>query len=136
MLRSVDLTAPPRWADFMSGFVIEVATLPSGVAQVVEEAAPRDLDLPEGEWSGVVRGSLTVEKTGERVSVRGTVDATARLECVRCLNTFECPLHLPFEAYAERSGTAPRHEQESLERDAYMLFHDGRRLNLRPQVRD
>jgi uncharacterized protein len=120
----------------MSGFVIDAATLPSGASRVVEEAAPRDLDLPEGDWSGGVTGSLTVEKTGERISVRGTVDATARLECVRCLRTFELPLHMPFEAFAERSGMAPRHEQESLERDAYMLFHDGRRLDLRPQVRD
>lgn len=120
----------------MSGFVIEVATLPSGITRVEEEAAPRDLDLPEDAWSGQVSGSLNVEKTGERVSVRGELRATARLECVACLTSFERPLHVPFEVFAERSGMAPRHEQETLERDAYMLFHDGRRLDLRPQVRD
>jgi len=120
----------------MSGFVINVATLPSGYFRGVEEAEPRDLELPEQEWSGPVRGSLEIEKTGERISVRGRLEATARLECVRCLKSFECPIHMPFEAFAERSGMAPRHEQEALERDAYMLFHDGRRLDLRAQVRE
>ncbi len=120
----------------MSGFVIAVALLPPGYSRVEEEAAPQDLDLPAAEWSGPVRGSFAVEKTGERISVRGDLDAVAQLECVRCLKSFECPIHVRFEVFAEASGMAPRHEQEALERDAYMLFHDGRRLDLRPQVRD
>lgn len=120
----------------MSGFVINVGILPSGVSRADEEAAPRDLELPEAEWSGTVRGSLEIEKTGESISVRGRLDATARLDCVRCLETFELPLDVPFEAFAERSGTASRHEQEALERDSHMLFHDGRRLDLRAQVRE
>lgn len=120
----------------MSGFVIAVALLPSGYSRVEEQAEPQDLDLPAAEWSGPVRGALDVEKTGERISVRGDVDAIARLECVRCLKSFECPIQVRLEAFAERSGMASRHEQEALERDAYMQFHDGRRLDLRPQVRE
>lgn len=120
----------------MAGFVLNVATLPSGHSRGVEEATPRDLELPDEEWSGPVRGDLEIEKTGERISVRGRLEATARLECVRCLKSFELPIRVPFEAFSERSGMAPRHEQETLERDAYMLFHDGRRLDLRGQVRD
>jgi len=38
--------------------------------------------------------------------------------------------------YAERTGSASRDEQAALERDDYMLFHDGRRLDLRETVRE
>jgi uncharacterized protein len=120
----------------MSGFVINVAILANGLSRVEEEAPARDLGLPDEEWSGPIRGVLEIEKNGERISVRGRLEATARLECVRCMKSFECPIHVPFEAFSERSGMAPRHEQEALERDAYMLFHDGRRLDLRSQVRE
>jgi uncharacterized protein len=42
----------------------------------------------------------------------------------------------PLVVYAERTGSASRHEQEALERDDYMMFHDGRRLDLRETVRE
>jgi uncharacterized protein len=120
----------------MSGFVIDLATLAPGYARVVEEAVARDLGLPEADWVGPVRGTLDVEMSGERVSVRGWLDATTRLECARCLTPFEFRLEIPFESFAERSGTAPRREQDELERDAYMTFHDGRRLDLRTRIRE
>jgi uncharacterized protein len=70
------------------------------------------------------------------VSVRGSVQSRAHLECVRCLREFDLPLDVPLEVYAERSGSTSRDEQKQLERDDYMLFHDGRRLDLRATVRE
>lgn len=77
-----------------------------------------------------------VEKSGERVSVRGTVTSRAHLECVRCLREFDLPFEVPLVVYAERSGSTSRDEQEALERDDIMSFHDGRRLDLRDAVRE
>jgi uncharacterized protein len=103
---------------------------------VEAEGTAADVGLSQPEWREAVRGVFQVEKSGDRVSVRGSVQSRAHLECVRCLREFELPLEAPLVVYAERTGTASRHEQEALERDDYMLFHDGRRLDLREMVRE
>jgi uncharacterized metal-binding protein YceD (DUF177 family) len=121
----------------MTGFVLDLATLPAGRSTVVLDSDARGLDLPPAEWLGEIRAELGVESSGSRVSIRGQLAGRARLECVRCLKSFEQTVVPNFEAYAERSGSS-RHpdEQEELERDGYMLFHDGRRLDLGPAVRE
>jgi uncharacterized protein len=120
----------------MTGFVLDLATLRPDVARVEVEGAASDVGLSQPEWREQVRGSFTVERSGERVSVRGSAKSRAHLECVRCLREFVLPLEAQLVVYAERSGTASRAEQEELERDDFMLFHDGRRLDLRAAVRE
>ena len=120
----------------MTSFVLDLATLRPAVDRVEAEGTAADVGLSQPEWREVVRGVFQVEKSGERVSVRGTVQSRAHLECVRCLREFDLPLEAPLVVYAERTGTASRHEQEALERDDHMLFHDGRRLDLRELVRE
>ena len=121
----------------MTGFVLDLATLPAGRSTVVLDSDARALDLPAEVWPGRVQAELGVEQSGSRVSVRGRLAGTARLECVRCLKSFEQSVVPNFEVYAERSGSS-RHpnEQEELERDGFMLFHDGRRLDLGPSARE
>lgn len=104
--------------------------------RVEAEGAAAEVGLSQPEWRERLRAVLTVEKSGERVSVRGSVRTRAHLECVRCLREFEQPLEAPLVVYAERSGSTSRDEQEALERDDYMMFHDGRRLDLRDAVRE
>lgn len=120
----------------MTGFVLDLATLRPAMARVELEGAASDVGLSQPEWPEQVRGTFTVEKSGERVSVRGTVRTRAHLECVRCLREFDLPLESQLVVYAERSGSTSREEQEALERDDYMVFHDGRRLDLRDAVRE
>ena len=100
------------------------------------EVPAQDLDLPELEWAGPIRGVYDVEKTGERVSVRGLLAATARLECVRCLTAFELPLEAALQVFAERAGSGRAREEEALERDEYMRFHDGRQLDVCDEARE
>ena len=120
----------------MTGFVLDLATLRPAVDRVEAEGTASDVGLSQPEWREAVRGQFQVERSGERVSVRGTVQSRAHLECVRCLREFVLPLEAPLVVYAERTGSASRGEQEALERDDYMLFHDGRRLDLRESVRE
>ena len=94
------------------------------------------MGLPEPVWPGGVVGVFDVERNGDRISVRGKLEATAHMECVRCLKDFEWGVHSPFETFAERAGTGLRLDEEELERDDYMKFHDGRRLDLREEVRE
>jgi uncharacterized protein len=100
------------------------------------EADALELDLPGDGWAGAIRGAFGVEKTGERVSVRGAVTATARLECVRCLTVFERPVRAVLEVFAERAGSGRARDEAVLERDEYMRFHDGRQLDLRQEARE
>jgi len=120
----------------MSRFAIDLGSLRQGLTPVEFEAAAPELDLPQDEWAGPVRGAFDVEKTGEKVTVRGSVAATARLECMRCLTAFDLPLRVPLEVFAERAGTGRSREEEALERDDYMRFHDGRQLDLRDEARE
>lgn len=120
----------------MTGFVLDLGTLRPGIDREEVEAAAADLGLSQPEWREQVRGSFVVERSGERVAVRGTVSTRVHLECVRCLREFDLPMEVPLVLYAERTGSTSREEQEALERDDFMLFHDGRRLDLRDSVRE
>ena len=120
----------------MTGFVLDLATLRSAVAREEAEGTASDVGLSQPEWREQVRGSFVVERSGDRVTVRGSVHSRAHLECARCLREFDLTLEAPLVVYAERTGSASREEQAELERDDHMLFHDGRRLDLRETVRE
>ena len=119
----------------MSGFILNLSTLPVGTCRVDARALAAELDLTHAEWLGEVQAELHVEKTGELITVRGPVRATARLECVRCLSGFDAPLEFDLQVVADRAGHARGLEAE-LERDDYMMFHDGRQIDLRENVRE
>jgi uncharacterized protein len=120
----------------MSRFAIDLGSLRQGRTPVELEADAPELDLPGEGWAGAIRGAFDVEKTGEKVSVRGAVSATARLECVRCLAVFDRPVRAPLEVFSERAGSGRSRDEAELERDAYMRFHDGRQLDLRDEARE
>jgi len=120
----------------MTGFVLDLGTLRPVVDRVEVEGSAADVGLTQPEWREQVRGSFVVERSGDRVSVRGSVLSRVHLECVRCLREFDLPLEAPMVLYAERTGSTSREEQEQLERDDYMMFHDGRRLDLRETMRE
>jgi uncharacterized protein len=120
----------------MSSFVIELARLPQGSSLARPEADAAEVGLPAAGWPGRVAGDFSVERSGERITVRGRVWGAAWLECVRCLKGFERSLDVPLELFADRMGTGSRRDEVELERDDYMMFHDGRRLDLSEQVRE
>ena len=62
--------------------------------------------------------------------------SSARLECVRCLRAFDLELSSDLTVFAEQSSASKRAEQQELERDHCMMFHDGRRLDLCDVVRE
>jgi uncharacterized protein len=119
----------------MSGFIINLATLAAGASRLEARATAEELELPAAEWAGGVEASLGMDRTGDLVSVRGQVRSSALLECVRCLRSFELPLAVDLIVVADRAGGRARLE-EDLEADDYMMFHDGRQLDLREQVRE
>lgn len=119
----------------MSGFIINLATLAAGASRLEARATAEELQLSPEQWPGDVEASLGLDRTGDLVSVRGPVRSLARLECVRCLREFDLPLTVDLTVVADRAGGRHRLE-EDLEADDYMMFHDGRQLDLREQARE
>ena len=120
----------------MSSFVIDLTQLSQGSSQAKLDAAASEVGLSTDGWRGRVFGDFVAERSGERITVRGRVRGTALLECFRCLKGYELELDVPFEVFAERAGTGSRRDEIELERDDYMMFHDGRKLDLSGQVRE
>lgn len=120
----------------MTEFSIDLGTLPSGSSRVRVESHAHELGLPPAHWPGTVVGALDVERNGDRISVRGKLEARAQVECVRCLKGCELSLLAPLEVFAERAGSGSRVDERELERDDYMMFHDGRRLDLSEEARE
>jgi len=120
----------------MSGFHIHLATLPAGRSRIEAEADPAAVGLPD-EWVGPVTAGLTLDKANDQITVRGMVKGVARLECVRCLRVFDQPVEAELLVYADRAGSSRRgDEEDDLERDQYMKFHDGRQLDLGGDIRE
>ena len=121
----------------MSGFHIDLATLPGGTSRLEVESTAAGIGLPAAEWPTAVRADVSLDRAGEQVTVRGVVRTAARLECVRCLKTFDLAVETDLVVYADRAGRS-RHvvEEDDLERDDYMKFHDGRTLDVGEEVRE
>src|SRR5262245_46452142 len=102
----------------MSGLIIDLATLAVGASHLEAGATAEELELPTGEWPQRVEAALALDRTGELVAIRGRVRSAARLECVRCLRTFDLPITADLTVVMDRAGGRSRlgHEHE-LERD-------------------
>ena len=120
----------------MSGFAIDLAQLSQGTSRIRLEADAAEIGLAPESWPGRVTSSCSVERTGDRISVRGTLTAAAWLECVRCLRGFERQIETALDLFAERQGSGRRRDEEELERGDYMKFHDGKRLDLSEEARE
>ena len=120
----------------MSGFIIDLAALAQGHSRIEARAPAAALDLPDEVWPGGIEAALDAERSGDKVTLQGRVHARAALECVRCLRSFEKPFDVGLTVFAERAGRTNRAEEEQLERDHEMRFHDGRQLDLREDVRE
>jgi hypothetical protein len=48
----------------MTGFVLDLATLPAGRSMVVLDSDARSLDLPVDVWPGRIQAELGVEQSG------------------------------------------------------------------------
>jgi uncharacterized metal-binding protein YceD (DUF177 family) len=120
----------------MSGFIIDLAALGQGHSRIEARAPATALDLPEEVWPGLVEAVIKAERSGDKVTLQGRVRAQARFECVRCLRSFEKPFDVGLTVFADRASRTKRGEEELLERDHEMRFHDGRQLDLREEARE
>jgi len=120
----------------MSSFSVDLASLAPGSHRIGLQCEASELGLSQQDWPRPVHGDFDVEKSGDQIRVKGLLSAVASLECVRCLKVFELQVRPPFDLYAERAGTGRKLDEDALERDDYMKFHDGRKLELGDAARE
>ena len=77
--------------------VAQLMKAPVGTSQV-NDFHEEEFQPGEGlEVVGPVDGHVRMRRTNQGLLVDGWVDLTLRLECDRCLKTFEQPMHVTFE---------------------------------------
>lgn len=83
---------------------------------------------------GPLEASVTAEPSAEFILVEGRLDCNLEWTCVRCLTSFQEPLHIPYgERFKQVSfEVAALGEQDD---EDFVPFH-GDRLELRPYLED
>jgi uncharacterized protein len=119
----------------MAALRLELTTLNPGHNRV-QMVAPADaLGLPPETWPVPFDVEVDVDRAGEQFNVAARVTTECDEECARCLKRFRTPLELTFQLHSDRQGSGGRYERELAE-DDYVVFHDGRHLDLDEGVRE
>ncbi len=113
----------------------------------LEEGQTRlELELPPdsvgmGPRDAVLEGpldvSLSLDRRGDEIWIRGTVHAVALQECSRCLVGFSQILELDFEVFCAKLPPVRTMSPKALdEEDGGVHFHDGRVLSIDNEIRE
>jgi uncharacterized protein len=86
---------------------------------------------------GPVEGDVRLQRTNQGVLASGTCDVTVRLDCARCLEPFDLPLHLPFaEVYLPTIDVVTGHPLPQIGPDEQAFPIDAHhQLNLSEAIR-
>ena len=114
---------------------LELSDLKPGHTRAVQAVPPVALGLPSVEWPLPLDVEVDADRSGDQVTVSAGVSTVCLEECARCLKRFQSPLEFTFQLHADRTGSGGRFERE-LEQDDYVVFHDGRNLDLDEQLRE
>ena len=113
----------------------------------VEEGLTRiELDIPPGSvgltgqdaaLEGQLRTSLSLDRRGDEIWIRGTVHTVALQECSRCLAPFSQILELEFDVFCAKLPSVRTMSPKGLdEEDGGVHFHDGRVLSIDNEIRE
>lgn len=115
---------------------LDLSSLRPGHNRVLLTASPESIGLAETDrWPAGFEVDLDADRSGDQVSINARVTTTSAEECARCLRDFEAPLDFVVHLYADRAGTGGRYERD-LSEDDYVVFHDGRQVDLDEHVRE
>jgi uncharacterized metal-binding protein YceD (DUF177 family) len=106
-----------------------------GRLEKVEPAAGLDL----GGWvraRGGVQVSLDTDRRGQQITLRGVVRVEGEYECARCLREIPARLEGSLLLLADRRGSDDPRDEEALEQEGEVLYHEGVELDLGPAVRE
>lgn len=113
---------------------IDVRDIPSEGLSIAlnENAGALGLD----DIQGSVGGTLSLLRSGTSVSLDGSLRASLKFCCGRCLEEFSRVLDLDVNVVLEKAGGAPAKETELKGEDLDVSFYSGQTINLDDLVRE
>lgn len=116
---------------------ISLRDLPQGHSRIDRTLPLRSLDLTG--WvtpAGGIELGLEVDRRDQQMTLRGEARLVARDTCARCLG--ECTFELVADLLilADRRGSDDPRDEDALEREGSVLYHEGLEVDLGPPIRE
>lgn len=118
----------------MAMFRIQLAELASGHSQLKFLGQPIDFGLDPEIWPEPVQLVLEVDRRDDGLTLQGTLATATNEECARCLSAYRAESKSELVALANRQRTRIADDDTNV--DDYILYHDGRYLELDEAVRE
>ena len=120
-------------------FLVTLATLEEGANRVRLEGSAEELGIAPAEAE--IEGAVVLEgflyRAEARVEVQARVLAVALQVCDRCAAPIRQPIDAEMRLLCEKKGERDRRsDAESRAEDSGLLYHDGRTLDLREEIRE
>lgn len=111
--------------------------IPQGHSLIEQAAPPSSFDLTD--WLHPVSPieiRLEADRRDQQVTLQGEVGLTARDTCGRCLVEFQFEVRAEVLIFADRRGSDEPDEEDALEQEGSILYHEGLELDLAPAIRE
>jgi uncharacterized protein len=115
-------------------FRIQLAELASGHSQLQFQGQPIDFGLDPEIWPEPVQLAVEVDRRDDRLTLQGQLATTTNEQCSRCLGSYRANLESELVALANRLRPGISDDESNV--DDYILYHDGRVLELDETVRE
>jgi uncharacterized protein len=118
---------------------IDLRELPEGQTQLKFELAPGSVGLSpqEATAEGPILLTLSLDRRGDEIWVRGRLHLVVIQECSRCLMEFRESLQLEFEVFCAKVRSPNVVSSRAAdEEDGGVHFHDGRILTIDQEIRE
>lgn len=120
-------------------FQVPMAILEEGSNRLRLEGTAEDVGLSPSE--AMIQGTVVLEgdfyRSDMQVEIQARVRAVFAQACDRCLEPVTSPIEAPLRLYCERRDERDRRtELDRRAEDVGLLYHDGRVLDLRVEIRE
>ena len=118
---------------------IKLHELDEGQTRLELELPPESLGISQKDvvLERPLTVSLSLDRRGDEIWIRGSVDTVALQECSRCLVEFSQILELDFEVFCAKLPAARTMNPKALdEEDGGVHFHDGRVVSIDNEIRE
>jgi uncharacterized protein len=116
---------------------ILLSEIPQGHSVIDRRESAAVLDI-EG-WvrpKADVHVVLDTDRRGQQVMMRGRAELEVEHNCARCLKEFGGELTAPVFILSDRRGSDDPRDEEALEQEGAVLYHEGVEIDLGPSIRD
>jgi uncharacterized protein len=116
---------------------ILLSEIPQGHSVIDRRESADGLDITD--WvrpKTDVHVVLDADRRGQQFTLRGRAELEVEYSCARCLEEFGAALAAPVFVLADRRGSDDPRDEEALEQQGAVLYHEGVEIDLGPPIRD